>query len=888
MQLLRSRVSYRLNALTLQRSVTQAPSETTTVLLKKLHPSATAALLQETIDTSGLRIRKTHIEPGCAVHVTNEVQAECVSTLLKHEFGCSTMVESAMFPALLLKNLPSRLSSQDIKKSFVKHDPKNVHLSGGTTFVCHLTNNLEALAVAKIVQDISLNGQALCANPNKLGENQYSVFISNVPCDISVEEAQKAIDTALSAHSSRIIAVPSPKQGHVLTIRVPAEAIIDSEAVVEKLASLSNDTNPFTVSAAEPVKIPALFLRNISKIGKTNIEGLMSEYDYERIQFTYKSKDVLGDLAVVYFKTQDDALSCLKAIKNKRIEGKRLSSSYRETAQPGILLTGLDLSSKADAEEIMRKYADIDPVHCVMKSRGELVIVFRDIKDAATANVMSLKNTFQGKTLNSQVTDLYDTGFKITMGTTAIAPPSRQAILEALESIKVPVKDVTVESNVNAFVTFETLHRASLALHSVEDGSLDLGSEGGRLTSTISVFPASVVAVENFPEDVPVSQISDFLQQHGIKPLCIDRSAILKFKRHMEVIPGLKVLKTLQLGGLQLQPKRYRQLNRLEKDLEYDTYGNDEVFDSDSLRQTMKDYLHYDPASRLQIARNNFERAVFSAKQEKNTTFLHDHDAHPQIQDEINRLMQADEENLDVDRLFELYIQREDMHRFAHDFRSLTALFGKAEGPEKDPFNWSSFKIDSDEEFLRLREAMRLSAELDSSINIKDWKNRKQYTSDEILQMVDSGQNPMTKAKPSDDDFGDFEESDDNDGGFAPLKGAAEVSTRSNDDGEDEDDIEIRPASTDSMTESRHFQDDFDENNSPENFSEVVDRDGYVWSGLVINTDTTNTTLPSGRLMTHRCLVMVGNMKGAGGFGMGKGENSQLAMKRAFRYFFER
>ena len=81
-----------------------------------------------------------------------------------------------------------------------------------------------------------------------------------------------------------------------------------------------------------------------------------------------------------------------------------------------------------------------------------------------------------------------------------------------------------------------------------------------------------------------------------------------------QVLSGLKVLKTMQLAGLQLKPEKYRKLERTVVDPAYDIYGEDEVFDTESLRQTMQDYLHVDPAARYQIAKNNFERAVVSAK----------------------------------------------------------------------------------------------------------------------------------------------------------------------------------------------------------------------------------------------------------------------------------
>ena len=128
------------------------------------------------------------------------------------------------------------------------------------------------------------------------------------------------------------------------------------------------------------------------------------------------------------------------------------------------------------------------------------------------------------------------------MDSSATSSPKESDIRSALESVGVPLKDITVEANLNAFVTFETLHRATLAQHGVEEGSVEFNSQSAtentgvsRLTSAVTVYPANAVAVDGLSEDIPVSQVSDFLRQHGIKPICIDRSAILKFKRHMEV-----------------------------------------------------------------------------------------------------------------------------------------------------------------------------------------------------------------------------------------------------------------------------------------------------------------------------------------------------------------
>ena len=70
---------------------------------------------------------------------------------------------------------------------------------------------------------------------------------------------------------------------------------------------------------------------------------------------------------------------------------------------------------------------------------------------------------------------------------------------------------------------------------SSEDGNSQRLVYGGSMSSAVSVYPAAVVSVEGLSEDTPVSEIAALLKEHGIKPSFIDRSAILKFKRHHEV-----------------------------------------------------------------------------------------------------------------------------------------------------------------------------------------------------------------------------------------------------------------------------------------------------------------------------------------------------------------
>ena len=63
----------------------------------------------------------------------------------------------------------------------------------------------------------------------------------------------------------------------------------------------------------------------------------------------------------------------------------------------------------------------------------------------------------------------------------------------------------------------------------------------------------------------------------------------------------------------------------------------------------------------------------------------------------------------------------------------------------------------------------------------------------------------------------------------------------------------------------------------------LQDQDGFCWSGVILNTDMVQHTMAGGRVLSHRALVCVGNLKGAAGFGMGKGKTGQDAVTGAFR-----
>ena len=78
---------------------------------------------------------------------------------------------------------------------------------------------------------------------------------------------------------------------------------------------------------------PALFLRNLKHLPNDVFDTLQHHSEplkkVERIQRCYRSKDMLADLAVAYFNSEEDAYLAMKDLKSTSVEGQKLSVSFR-------------------------------------------------------------------------------------------------------------------------------------------------------------------------------------------------------------------------------------------------------------------------------------------------------------------------------------------------------------------------------------------------------------------------------------------------------------------------------------------------------------------------------------------------------------------------------
>lgn len=175
----------------------------------------------------------------------------------------------------------------------------------------------------------------------------------------------------------------------------------------------------------------------------------------------------------------------------------------------------------------------------------------------------------------------------------------------------------------------------------------------------------------------------------------------------------------------------------------------------------------------------------------------------------------------DTQRLFELYLQREDTANFLHDFDELKTMFGDAN--EKDNFDWSEFRLEIEDDLARLEKDLKVA------------DNPKLYGAKE----------PKSEKNTTPKDANGFSED-------------GKIVTVTDPTGK-EVDVNLE---------------------DPVN---LVDKDGNLWCGVILNSDTTQTTVPQERVLSHRALVCVGNMRGSCGYGMGKGKNAGDATNAAFR-----
>ncbi|CAE7575559.1 unnamed protein product, partial [Symbiodinium microadriaticum] len=417
----------------------------------------------------------------------------------------------------------------------------------------------------------------------------------------------------------------SSSTGHS-TVRV---RLTEEAARRHNTASLEEALNKVSFGSAVPVartvkqlNKPALFLRNTSSIGEDLLRTLcVEENKAERVQMTWKSRDIVGDFAVAYFKSEEDAREAMKWIRSSNPGGQSIKPTYRELSEPAVRLSGVPssvTSFKLQQMFTQFKISRVDLVPGSSQDTKDAIVVVSSLKE-----VQNLINTVRHQNpgnweMTAEECPQFDTACDFLFPENAVPDPA--TVISALRDAAIDFKSVSTDTNISAYVAFASVDQArqcrrAYVNHKV-DGSANWTrsshDNGGGVTSVaLSEYPSYVIEVQGVSADESAQPVLDCALEctpDSLGVIRADRMASVKFKKHAHVVFGMKERRQKEIDGVRLRPVRnHPNASEGEHVSEYDEDGEPEVLDRYHLKAMMSDYLGAEPAIRYQIARNYFE-----------------------------------------------------------------------------------------------------------------------------------------------------------------------------------------------------------------------------------------------------------------------------------------
>lgn len=998
------------------------PSTSTSVLLTRLPNTVVDSGLKDAL--KDLITRKVELEPGCSLHFVNECEAHVAAKAVEEKFSTKSIVSKVSMPTLLLQNVPEDISADALTKAFVAQAPKSIHISGANTVRVTVGNSKEAFDVMVALKQVNIGGQNLKVTASPIADGLQILSIFNFPpksAKETVEEVTKVLKTKSTKYSEVELVRQDLVSKKTVSVRFNQHAQLEEE----KLKAAFDKAYPgaFEVSKVINVKKPSLFLRNLERIELPDnndphesdfIEELELEkfvlkpYNagIERIQWVRASRDMVPNMAVVYFKSEEAAFAAMKDLHARSWDGVKLSVTYKESAEPAVVVAQMPAELSAEAQKRINNLniAYVDEFDCAgdeTKKRRRYVM-------ATPKDVNYATQVFESLGYAVTVEEVMDQSVEIT--------PTNSASMELLTSDNIAEvlktlgnespKSIAVRTNTDAHISFATVQDAQRALDRFNRGEIQLSSgssttttsTGNLVSSSISVLPSYVLQVLGLSTDVPVRTVTEHLSTAvpDAKVVRSDRSALLKFRRNHDVDPGLKSLKSVQVDGQHIKAERYRPLES-QGDSAYDevtskAHKADVHVDRLNLTVLLKDFMHLDPTTRYQIAKNAFIRELNEFRnmsedygldeneiEEYKATALREAEEEkakdaaliaseaeatedaPLSEGQLDRIRKArlrmaqaeevakeDEDEVEpiwlmfggehfseaameeitdlfyncdpelednaTARLFAYYLQMEGQRKYAKDFEEIRSVAGYDD--EKDLTVWR------DPEYIKELEetARRIDREAREAIVAQTKGRAYQALKDfeksigkDSLGLYDNDDTNEDDQESSEDEFDlagmgaddDFDSDMD-----ITSDGEASSGADSDEDAEQRAARKKKEAKFRQAREDEHLELESDgeggerlvrrkkstgeklkftdeggnELNVVENAQgDFVDKSGSVWSLLVVDTDTVQKTLAGGRFVSHRALVVMGNLKGSAGFGVGKGKDVPQAMAAAVR-----
>lgn len=114
------------------------PNPKSLVILKSLPITITNTELSQLV--SGIdTIRRSEVEPGCALHLIDEVKAEIAAKQIR-SLNLKANIQTTCLPSLVLHNIPNNITHENISKAFEQYNPTAIRFSGKRQIIVSLIN----------------------------------------------------------------------------------------------------------------------------------------------------------------------------------------------------------------------------------------------------------------------------------------------------------------------------------------------------------------------------------------------------------------------------------------------------------------------------------------------------------------------------------------------------------------------------------------------------------------------------------------------------------------------------------------------------------------------------------------------------------------------------
>lgn len=333
--------------------------------------------------------------------------------------------------------------------------------------------------------------------------------------------------------------------------------------------------------------------------------------------------------------------------------------AYRELSEPAVKLANVPTSvtNQFKIQQMLPQFriSRVEILPGASKDRNEVIVVVSSDKDVK--NLISVVNRQNpgGHNIVAEACPQFDTGelcshqlcklsrclIAILSGLEFVFPenevPNSESVINALKNASIDFKSVSTDTNISAYVAFpdqKSVCSSYLITHNYYSGISQAlqcqrafrnreveGSDswtragrasGGVSSAELSHYPSYAVEVMGLSPEESAEPVLNAVT-NAAQVFRAERMASVKFKKHAHVVPGMKQLRQIEIDGVQLRPERNHPVAH-EGDSEYDTNGETEFFDREHLKSMMTDYLSAEPAIRYQIARNYFERALYTVQ----------------------------------------------------------------------------------------------------------------------------------------------------------------------------------------------------------------------------------------------------------------------------------